>query len=118
MLQSSITNCTVTMLQRSLQPPNETFRTDMPDLISYFGAALGDHERKDELHAMAMEIGKTWKVEDPTYCTKVVPHCLIFVRANPDNPILFGVDCREERRKLPPIGHFSLEAPFDVKAAS
>ncbi|KAH7232220.1 uncharacterized protein BKA55DRAFT_580850 [Fusarium redolens] len=36
----------------------------MPDLIPYFTAVLEDHERKDELYAIAMEIGKTWDKED------------------------------------------------------
>jgi hypothetical protein len=36
----------------------------MPDLIPYFTAALEDHERKDELYAIVMEIGKAWDKED------------------------------------------------------
>jgi hypothetical protein len=52
------------MLRRSLQPPDEAFRTKVPDLIPYFTAALEDHERKDELYAIATEIGKTWDKED------------------------------------------------------
>ena len=52
------------LLRRSLQPPDEAFRTEMPDPIPYFIVALDGYERKDDLHALAMEIGNAWNKED------------------------------------------------------
>ncbi|EXM15983.1 hypothetical protein FOTG_15698 [Fusarium oxysporum f. sp. vasinfectum 25433] len=49
-------HCTVTMLQRSLQPPDKAFHTEMPDLIPYFIVALNGYKRKDDLYALAIEI--------------------------------------------------------------
>ncbi|TVY69098.1 hypothetical protein Focb16_v000057 [Fusarium oxysporum f. sp. cubense] len=51
-------------VRRSLQPPDEAFRTEMPDPIPYFIVALDGYERKDDLHALAMEIGNAWNKED------------------------------------------------------
>ncbi|KAM5526486.1 hypothetical protein FOXYSP1_21117 [Fusarium oxysporum f. sp. phaseoli] len=51
-------------IRRSLQPPDEAFRTEMPDLIPYFIVALNGYEHKDDLYALAMEIGNAWNKED------------------------------------------------------
>ncbi|SCO78419.1 uncharacterized protein FRV6_02632 [Fusarium oxysporum] len=51
-------------VRRSLQRPDEAFRTEMPDPIPYFIVALDGYKRKDDLHALAIEIRNAWNKED------------------------------------------------------
>ncbi|EXK76420.1 hypothetical protein FOQG_18837 [Fusarium oxysporum f. sp. raphani 54005] len=56
-LSTALPHCTITMpVQRSLQPPNKAFHTEMPNPIPYFIVALDGYEHKDDLYALAIEI--------------------------------------------------------------